>query len=283
MGTKCPVCDGPIINGRCKFCGMPYRKDELLYHLNENRSEHYKHASAKVQREMRREQIPLPDRKKAAAGNYATGKRAAGTTVGNYTTGKRAAGTTSGNYTTGNPAGRSMTAGFGRTAPHKSQMEKQTKKKADSGTGKMWITIVTTTALLVFSFLPDLVEFAKDQFRMNIVQEIREILPGTDSNIDTKDLLLLAVIDLEDCSSVKVGEENSIYSLVPGKYVLENQGGNSAVAHYKADGTQVKEYKLRGALDQQILELKKGDVLSMRSTDNKYNYLLLYLIEQYDE
>ena len=32
---RCQLCDGPIVNGRCRDCGMPYRKDELLYHLIE--------------------------------------------------------------------------------------------------------------------------------------------------------------------------------------------------------------------------------------------------------
>ena len=30
---KCPLCDGTVVNGRCKECGMPYRNDEILYHL----------------------------------------------------------------------------------------------------------------------------------------------------------------------------------------------------------------------------------------------------------
>ena len=51
MGKRCQVCDGPIVNGRCKYCGMPYRNDMELYHLNEDRSEHYRHASAKVKKD----------------------------------------------------------------------------------------------------------------------------------------------------------------------------------------------------------------------------------------
>ena len=52
MGKRCQVCDGPVVNGRCKYCGMPYRNDLELYHLNEDRSEHYRHASAKVRKAM---------------------------------------------------------------------------------------------------------------------------------------------------------------------------------------------------------------------------------------
>ena len=71
MGKRCQVCDGPIVDDRCKYCGMPYRSDAEMYHLNENRSEHYRHASVKVRKAMRESEIPLPDRNKAASG---TGK-----------------------------------------------------------------------------------------------------------------------------------------------------------------------------------------------------------------
>ena len=62
MGKRCQVCDGPIVNGRCKYCGMPYRNDMELYHLNEDRSEHYRHASAKMKKAMAENEIPLSDR-----------------------------------------------------------------------------------------------------------------------------------------------------------------------------------------------------------------------------
>lgn len=68
MGKRCQVCDGPIIDGRCKYCGMPYRNDAELYHLNEDRSEHYRHASAKVRKAMRESEIPLPDRSRTVSG-----------------------------------------------------------------------------------------------------------------------------------------------------------------------------------------------------------------------
>ena len=48
IGEKCPLCDGPVSGGRCTLCGMPYRKDEILYHLNENSRDHYKHATDKA-------------------------------------------------------------------------------------------------------------------------------------------------------------------------------------------------------------------------------------------
>lgn len=53
MAEKCQVCGGKVVNGRCSLCGMPYRNDDVLYHLNEPREVHYKHASAKVREMMR--------------------------------------------------------------------------------------------------------------------------------------------------------------------------------------------------------------------------------------
>lgn len=60
---KCQVCGGPVAKGRCKLCGMPYRNDEVLYHLNENRRDHYSHATEKAQQVMRQMEIPLGDKK----------------------------------------------------------------------------------------------------------------------------------------------------------------------------------------------------------------------------
>ena len=54
IGEKCPLCDGPVSGGRCTLCGMPYRKDEILYHLNENSRDHYKHATEKARSIMRK-------------------------------------------------------------------------------------------------------------------------------------------------------------------------------------------------------------------------------------
>ena len=74
---RCQVCAGPIVNNRCKLCGMPYRNDETLYHLNENRSEHYRHATSKARAIMRQEEVPLGDKKPGTAasqGSSATKK-----------------------------------------------------------------------------------------------------------------------------------------------------------------------------------------------------------------
>ena len=96
MGKRCQVCDGPVVNGRCKLCGMPYRNDEILYHLNETSRDHYRHASEAARKEMRENQIPAADRQKAAREAQASRMRNASDVV------KRA----------GNPSGMSGKAGY---------------------------------------------------------------------------------------------------------------------------------------------------------------------------
>lgn len=81
MSEQCQLCGGPVENGRCKLCGMPCRSDEILYHLNENRRDHYEHAPNKVKRILRAMEVPAGDRKK-----YEHSSRDAG---GTETAGKR--------------------------------------------------------------------------------------------------------------------------------------------------------------------------------------------------
>lgn len=57
-GYRCQLCDGAISKGRCKVCGMPYRNDALLYHPNERRQDHYKHAAPKAKEIMKEYTIP---------------------------------------------------------------------------------------------------------------------------------------------------------------------------------------------------------------------------------
>lgn len=77
MSSRCQLCDGPVAGGRCTLCGMPYRNDAVLYHLNENQSEHYRHASRKAREEMIRRQVPVGDtaaqHKKQSAGRPVPG------------------------------------------------------------------------------------------------------------------------------------------------------------------------------------------------------------------
>ena len=64
--ASCPVCGDQIINGRCRFCGMPYRNDEAMYHLNESSHDHYRHSSSDVRKKMREAAVPLGDKPQEA-------------------------------------------------------------------------------------------------------------------------------------------------------------------------------------------------------------------------
>lgn len=70
MAKKCQVCSGPIVNGKCKLCGMPYRNDdEIFYHVNESRRAHYKHSNDNVRKKMREQETPIFDRKRSEIEN----------------------------------------------------------------------------------------------------------------------------------------------------------------------------------------------------------------------
>lgn len=56
--SRCQLCDGPVAGGRCTLCGMPYRNDAVLYHLNENQRDHFRHASREAREEMILRQSP---------------------------------------------------------------------------------------------------------------------------------------------------------------------------------------------------------------------------------
>ncbi len=49
---KCELCGGPVVNGRCTRCGMPAFDEQSLYHVNEERQDHYQHASEKEKKRM---------------------------------------------------------------------------------------------------------------------------------------------------------------------------------------------------------------------------------------
>lgn len=82
---KCPLCDGTVVNGRCKECGMPYRKDEILYHLNESRSDHYRHASDKARKIMQTQQRAGNTVKNAGTGKPADSRNTSSARVNSRT------------------------------------------------------------------------------------------------------------------------------------------------------------------------------------------------------
>ena len=152
MGKRCQVCDGPIVNGRCKYCGMPYRNDAVMYHLNEDRSEHYRHSSAKVRREMDQSEIPLPDRKGGA--DYTKKKTAENKGTKNKSTARKTVNKKNTTSKTVSNAGRAASKSY--TSGKQSGTEK--KKK-----GKKMVIFRLVIALLaaLIEYVPDVLETLK--------------------------------------------------------------------------------------------------------------------------
>lgn len=165
-GEKCQVCGGRVVNGRCSLCGMPYRNDEILYHLNEPRDVHYRHASAKV-RDMMRQYGQTVDKAAQRGGR-----------VNRSTNTGRNAGANrnpNGNRNTGNaaatvrktvPAGNTMnktTADRNRT-----EVSNQGKKQQNEGRKRNSISWIIWLIVALVALFPQLWDFIVEWIRMNL-------------------------------------------------------------------------------------------------------------------
>lgn len=254
MGKRCQVCDGPIVNGRCKYCGMPYRNDAVMYHLNEDRSEHYRHSSAKVRREMDQSEIPLPDRKGGA----------------DYTKKKTGGRTVSKTYTSGKQSGT----------------EKMKKGK------KMvifWMVIALLAALI--EYVPDVLETWKPHQIEEFIYKTKLIDKDDKEKKEVPDQKVMSSSELDKYDYYVLNTEDKYYEVVesntedfmgPGEYVVEAVWEGIELEFVPADGTGgVWDFDQEG--QQLKLELHKGDHLTVTSLDGQYNYFRLYEIQQYDE
>lgn len=76
MAGQCVICEGQIVNGRCRLCGMPFRRDAELYHLNEQRADHMRHASVKAKKIM--STYPEPAKMQTVPGSSAKSEKPSG-------------------------------------------------------------------------------------------------------------------------------------------------------------------------------------------------------------
>lgn len=134
-GQRCQVCGGKVVNGRCSLCGMPYRNDEVLYHLNEPREIHYKHASAKV-RDMMRQYGQDADQTTQHNGNVNRNTNASrNTDLNRNLTGSRNTGAAAGRKTAAAVNTRNKTT-VGRNRAEVLDQEKNSKKKIRKAAGQ---------------------------------------------------------------------------------------------------------------------------------------------------
>ena len=261
---RCQVCDGPIVNGRCKLCGMPYRNDETLYHLNENRSDHYRHATSRARAIMRQEEIPLGDKKtgnrvnsgstagkygQSTAGNRSTG---AGYGRGTVKTGSSAAGNGNGTGKTGSGAagcGKSTVKTRSRNTAASSG--KKTKKKRHIGRIILLIILICTWAPQI-----------RDSLLNTIIEEINNSF-GTDFDVASS-----VAYEMKSGDIWEVGSE-----IEPGYYVASCDNGSITFLIQGTDG-QTGSMAVSDGMERKIT-LNEGDWIGIIAASSDDTVLLL--------
>ncbi len=280
---RCQVCEGPVVNGRCKLCGMPYRNDETLYHLNENRSEHYRHATSRARAIMRQEEIPLGDKKvgnvadKAGKGNV---KNAAGagyksltgtantynkgnvkqkSTYGSsYGTGKNANKTaaSTGNV---NSQNRQTTAGIYNTANKKGGVYTQKPVKKKKGSLLGWLVLLA----VICANVPEIRDSLRDTLEPAIEKEFGNIF-GSDSAV--------ASYEVEMGDVLEVGEDVD-GGIAPGYYIASCDEGFVTFMILGEDG-KTGNITVTDGVERKIT-LKEGDLLGIINGESEDSSLLL--------
>lgn len=273
---RCQVCDGPIVNGRCKLCGMPYRNDETLYHLNENRSDHYRHATSRARAIMRQEEIPLGDKKtgnrvnsgstagkygQSTAGNRSTG---AGYGRGTVKTGSSATGYGNGTGKTGSGAAGcgkstvktgSSTSGYGQNAARSrntaASSGKKTKKKSPIG----WIIFLI---ILICTWAPQI----RDSLLNTIIEEVNNSF-GTDFDVASS-----VAYEMKSGDIWEVGSE-----IEPGYYVASCDNGSITFLIQGTDG-QTGSMAVSDGMERKIT-LNEGDWIGIIAASSDDTVLLL--------
>lgn len=286
MGKRCQVCDGPIVNGRCKYCGMPYRNDMELYHLNEDRSEHYRHASAKVRKAMKESEVPLPDRNKTV--------KKPGKTNNSRTQMPKA-----------------------QTARVQTTVSNTKTKKGKKGSAVFWIIVMVLTVAAGQiaenwdSIGYQIESFINDELGIDIGSFFEESGADESEENDWKDDWAETISAAKSKQDDKekdpddymftgehyiVGSVDAVteddntdgdnleyeFIIVPGKYMIEARWEAVALEIKNSSGRD-ETVKFDEAGHQEEVELHTGDEISAVSLDGQDNYLSMYQIQQYDE
>ena len=302
MGKRCQVCDGPIVNGRCKYCGMPYRNDMELYHLNEDRSEHYRHASAKVKKAMAESEIPLPDRNKTVKN---AGKKAA------VKTPKASSGTQTARTQAKKPAVQSYNTSTVRTYQTGKKATPKKEKKEGRVSKVFWtFVLVVMVAAGLLSEHWDTIgyrieDFIYDTFDIDLDLDSffgDSSADETDETVDTEDSdreyaandPYYYIFDGEDYvigdpyTITETADEDSEdieyeFTIEPGMYILESGWGGALSLEIKKSAGTEETVKFDEPEHKEKVKLHAGDEVSAVSLDGQENYLVMYQIQQYDE
>lgn len=275
---KCPLCDGPVVNGRCRECGMPYKNDELLYHLNEDRRTHEKHATDKAKEELLKRMVPLGDTAKQTSSrtvNKNTQKKSS------KTIGRSTFQTTEKKARNNQKAAARSKKEFGRSNNSSWSSEKKPKKKKSLGGIIFWIIVIF---MIARPFVDDFVTSLRARRLYNEYLEstsersaLKEVIEGAD--IEEDDIPDTDTYGFSSWSgsdgkmeyglsagygSIIVGEK-----LPAGIYEIYTNSDEVTLICEKADTREEKIWNLwEGETITQ--PLKKGDVLELMQDEDSY-------------
>lgn len=275
---KCPLCDGPVVNGRCRECGMPYKNDELLYHLNEDRRTHEKHATDKAKEELLKRMVPLGDTAKQTSSrtvNKNTQKKSS------KTIGRSTFQTTEKKARNNQKAAARSKKEFGRSNNSSWSSEKKPKKKKSLGGIIFWIIVIF---MIARPFVDDFVTSLRARRLYNEYLEstsersaLKEVIEGAD--IEEDDIPDTDTYGFSSWSgsdgkmeyglsagygSIIVGEK-----LPAGIYEIYTNSDEVTLICEKADTGEEKIWNLwEGETITQ--PLKKGDVLELMQDEDSY-------------
>ena len=261
MGKKrCQVCDGPIANGRCRYCGMPYRNDEVLYHLNESRSDHYRHASEKAKVVMRQQQNPYGDKKAEQKKTASKEEIKARQQQVRDDAMKRMTDTrvpVSQKYkTNGSGSVRSQKKTYTSSVNTYTTQKSKQKKKRSPGKILAWIIIL---AAFIPNILGVVIEFVQDEVLSNYSY-------NTYQKID--DGYYLKAF-LNEGEMVLVDDD-----LDAGTYVVYIEEGYATIVVGNAE--DFVEYDLAAGSNMVEVTVEDGDAIAVESADSKYTYVDIY-------
>lgn len=273
-GKRCQVCDGPVVNGRCKFCGMPYRNDEVLYHLNESRSDHYRHASKKAQETMRRQQIPLGDRKpepkrmegkttqtrEEIRARQQQERNAAVERMTNSRVQTTHKGTVQ-NKQNSQSVFKNVDIRGQRKTYTSPPVEKKKKKSSLLG-------VIVTLVIALVGIVPEFVEYIEDKI---------DIMPGSSVNTQVSSEVFSRWQDESDIiyeiapdyGVITIGED-----MESGDYIAYVAAGSADF--YVTSGQEVYSCHLEDEEDVEYLSLKDGDWIEITRTDGIYGTVCFY-------
>lgn len=271
---KCPLCDGAVVNGRCRDCGMPYRNDEVLYHLNEDRRSHEKHATDKAKEELLKRMVPLGDTVKQASGQKA-GKNAQKTS--GKPVQKSVTRTTAQTVKNRQKAAARSKKEFGKSSNSSWGSEKKSKKKKSPGRIIFWVltalVILGPSVEELFSSRTDSETYIDSPSYENSSEEDMVYQIGNPEEQDYDTYSFSSWSDSEGrmeyglnagYGSIEVGDE-----LPAGEYRIYTNNDEIKLLYKQADEKKAEVLELKESDSLEML-LVKGDILKLDGDGDSY-------------